>query len=154
VYAPGQFELSYPGQDPSAGQDYVYAYELFNNHNPHPAPSPGYVERFSVGLDDNEQVLPTNAGFIDGVGQDPNSSGVGPQTVGWVFSDPTLNYGSVSDVVIFTSPFGPEQDTATVSGSYALYDTQYLPSPVPEPIALVLLGAGAAVLMVRRRRQA
>jgi hypothetical protein len=152
VYAPGQFGQSYPGGDPSGGQHYVYAYEIFNDLDPHPAPSPGYVERFSVGLDDDEQAA--SIGFIDGAGQDPNSCGLGPQTAGWNFNDPTLNYPSVSDVLLFTSPFRPEWDTATVSGSMALHDTQSMPSPVPEPATLLLAGLGgaAAILSGRRRR--
>src|SRR4051812_44653540 len=30
VYAPGQFNLTFPGQDPSAGSQFVYAYQLSN----------------------------------------------------------------------------------------------------------------------------
>src|SRR2546426_12007332 len=30
VYAPGQFNLSFPGGDPSAGARYVYAYRVHN----------------------------------------------------------------------------------------------------------------------------
>lgn len=151
VYAPGQFQKSYAGLDPSGGQHYVYAYEIFNDLDPPESPSPGYVERFSVGLDSDEQA--TNIGFIDGAGQNPNSSGLGPQTAGWNFNDPTLGYVSVGDVLLFTSPFVPETDTATVSGSMALFDTQYLPSPLPEPTALLLIAAGAVLVLARRRRR-
>ncbi|KPK84766.1 MAG: hypothetical protein AMJ81_04845 [Phycisphaerae bacterium SM23_33] len=151
VYAPGQFERSYPGLDPSGGAHYVYAYEIFNDLDPHPSPSPGYVERFSVGLDTDEQAA--NIGFIDGAGQNPNTWGLGPQTAGWNFNDPTLSHPSVSDVLLFTSRFGPELDTATVSGSYALAATEYLPSPLPEPAALSLLAAGAVLVAARRRRR-
>ena len=155
VYAPGQFALSFPGEDPSGGSEYVYAYEVANDIAPHPVDppfDPGYVTRFSVGLNDEDEQA-ANIGFVDGAGQNPNASFLVPRTAGWDFTSPTLNYVSTSDVLLFTSPFPPELDTATVSGG-AHIKTENLPSPTPEPATFALLAVGAAVALARRRRGA
>lgn len=166
VYAPGQFGLSYSGQDPSNDSQYVYAYEIFNNDPNHPRQDlPDYVRRLSVGLDGDEQ--PANATWVDltpdlPLHQDPSnasfvSSGGIITSVGWNYaSDNRLIYdypntgGRASDVLFFTSPFGPEWDSATVSGN--LFDSDTLPSPLPEPATLALLGLGAAVMLRRWKR--
>ena len=90
---------------------------------------------------------------IDGAGQNPNDYAILLRTAGWDFNSPTLNYGSTSDVLLFTSPFPPEEDTATVSGG-AHIKTENLPSPTPEPATFALLAVGAAVALARRRRRA
>ncbi len=43
----------------------------------------------------------------------------------------------------------PEWDNATATG--ALFDTQLMPSPIPEPTMMVLLGLGAAALLRTRK---
>jgi hypothetical protein len=158
VYAPGQFNLTFPGGDPSNGAQYVYAYQIFNEVNPHPYPAgPGYVSRFSVGLSGRDEQA-ANIGWIPNpnppAGLLPNNFGFGPTTAGWDYAAPQLTYLSRSVVLLYTSPFSPELDSSSVTGSYAMGATVLLPSPTPEPMTLALVVAGMSVLLLRRRRPA
>ena len=47
VYAPGQFDLSFPGEDPSHGTQYVYRYQLYDSSSPTSTDS---IRKLSVGL--------------------------------------------------------------------------------------------------------
>jgi len=158
VYAPGQFELSF-GFDPAERGDYVYAYQIFNDLSSHPYDPPedrDYVSGFSVGLtnipdplDEPDNEIPIT--YIDGPGQAPLLSYFAPGTATWKFI-PTMIHGLFSDILYYTSPYGPGEDNATVTGYEA--DTQQLPSPIPEPVTAMLLGAGLAAMVVFRRRKA
>ena len=164
VYAPGQFELSFPGQDPTGGTEYVYAYQIFNDLDPHPVTMPGfnpdYVGRFSVGLDADEGA--GNGGYVAGTGAAPSdvdTIGAASTQAGWDFTDAQMHYPSVSAVLFFTSPNLPELDTATASGAYPTnpqtLPSEMLPSPsnIPEPATLALLGTGITLEAGRRRRR-
>jgi hypothetical protein len=153
VYAPGQFNLSFPGSDPSSGAQFVYAYRVHNTGNSTLGTelNPDY---FSVGFDPGD--LPQNIGFVDlNVGQDPNPAqfiivGGGPDytSATWKFQ-PALAKQSYSEVLIYTSRNGPELENASVQGGLAV--THLLPSPVPEPgLAFAACGMAAALLMRRR----
>ena len=155
VYAPGDFELSFPGEDPSAGLEYVYAYQIFNDLDPYPTDPPpwngdkGHINAFSVGINDGDEQA-DNDGFVADVNVDPSSHEVRPSSVFWGFAGASqLDYGEVSDVLIFTSPFAPEWDNATASGVFP--DTEQLPSPTPEPATLGLLVLAVVALATRRR---
>jgi hypothetical protein len=168
VYAPGTFSTSAAlgnPTDPSDGTQFVYAYQVFANPNGNRP-----VEFFSVGFLDavdgvDELEQPQNIGFLTGFAVpdvaaqaefNPDSD---PETVkraaNWEF--PT-NGGLApeipanSDVLIYTSPFGPEWDVASVQGG-GLSASESLPSPIgiPEPatLALALLGAAALVFYQR-----
>jgi hypothetical protein len=162
VYGPGQFGLSFPGMDPSDGESYIYAYQLFNNIDPHPAYQttydPDYVERFSVGLDSNEAAQ--GCWFLSGTGIAPSDSDTlfaGSTQVGWDFTEGQMAYSTdpdaVSAVLYFSSPAGPELDKTTVSG-WQVASGWFLPSPslVPEPATMAVMLVGAASLLRRRRR--
>ena len=56
----------------------------------------------------------------------------------------SVSPASVSAVLLFTSPYGPELDTATVAGAWPA--GAQLPSPIPEPGTLAVILAGAAFL--------
>ncbi len=153
VYAPGQFALSFPGWiDPNNSAystHYVYAYQIFNVST---APYYGSVTRFSIGVGTYDQ--PDNNSFIDDPSYvNPSAMQLGVNTVGWDFNSPELTYGNVGDILYFSSPFGPATDTATVQGTYGLTDTDWLPSPAPEPATIALLAAGMALLARRRTRR-
>jgi hypothetical protein len=153
VYRPGKFDLSFPDQDPSEGAEYVYAYQFFCDPT-----STDKVVTLTVGLDGDE--TPSDIMWIE---EDPdNPSGVEPDmywfggTVNptsalWSF-DAGVSSSEKSKILIFTSPFGPQKDLATLSGESSAktwLESDGLPSPVPEPLTLLSLAiAGGLFILV------
>ena len=156
VYAPTQFNLSFPGADPSAGTEFIYAYQVFNNLTPHPGwpawqGSEDYVTKFSVGMTGLDE-QPSNAGFVAGTGQAPSSSNLPSGSAGWTYraSSNKLLYGATSAVLYYASPFGPEWDDGTVQGYNSITLPLSMPSPTPEPTSLCLLALGAIISRIAR----
>jgi len=158
VYAPGpDFETSFgTGTDPSHGAQYVYAYQILNNVNPNPDPVKDYVTSFSVGLSDKDEE-PANIGSVAVTGgTNPAlkyfspAPPLVPSTATWKFI-PSMKYPAFSNILIYTSPYGPELDNATVLGYSA--DTHSVPSPMPEPATLALMAGGLAAAWTLRRRR-
>jgi hypothetical protein len=149
VYAPGQFSLSFPTVDTIPANNYVYAYQIFNNATP---ASNDSITGFTVGLDGNEVAM--NNGFI-GSGIQPSSnylSGSPPTSSAWLFSSPNrITVGTNSSILYFTSPFAPEFASSSMTaagGPYAWTGT--MPSPVPEPSALLGLAVFGGLFTVVR----
>jgi len=164
VYAPAEqgqtsnFDLTFgAGADPSEGSHYVYAYQIFNDLVPHPFPlMKDMASRFTILLSGQDEE-PANIGSIDGLGVNVTSSAFEPtpgppNTAGWDFN-PKVVYGEVSDVMFFTSPGGPEEDTGNVMGSGIFASVLDMPSPstAPEPVTLTLFALSAAYVCRRRR---
>ena len=158
VYAPGpDFETSFgAGKDPSNGAQYVYAYQILNNVNPNPDPVKDYVTSFSVGLSDGDE-QPASIGSVAVTGgTNPAlmyfspAPPLVPSTATWKFIS-SMKYPGFSNILIYTSPYGPELDNATVLGYSA--DTHSVPSPTPEPATLALMAAGLAAARSFRRRR-
>ena len=160
VYAPGDFNTSFPGQDPSAGTDYVYAYQVFNTGSISPPPGTfvGSIGLFTVGFSGLDE-LPANPGSF-GAGQAPNSEtfseAVPPfSSARYSYVDPGpanfLAPGANSNFLIYTSPFPPEFDSGSLQDNFALVDVQLLPSPIPEPGTILLFAIGALSIMIRAR---
>lgn len=152
VYAPGNFAASFTpqtGAEPAVS-DYVYAYQIVSVADG--TTGSGHVERLSVGLNDgNEQ--PNVIGYLptDPAEVAPSDASFAPNTAGWNFLNPNVHTGDASMVLYFSSPFGPEWDTATASGTFSTFDTKLMPSPTPEPATVLLLSIGAGALLRRRR---
>jgi hypothetical protein len=151
VFAPGGFGLSYGGAaDPSGGTEYVYAYQI---HNTAPgAVGDRSISTMTVGLDGDES--PAGVGFVLAGGLAPSASSFVPAgppftSARWSYTGALLAPGMTSEILLFTSPNGPEMDDASLIGG--INDTQLLPSPVPEPASVVLLVLGAAALLIVRR---
>jgi len=153
VYAPGKYGLS--GTDQSLGTQFVYAYQVFNDllgNEP--------VSSFSVGLDPTANVanIGSDAGSGTLGGTAPTASaftGSPPTSAVWYFFmntiDPPLA-NEYSTVLLFTSPYGPQWAPATVMDG-GLGNTHDLPSPIPEPATMALVGLGLAGLVARHRRR-
>jgi len=163
VYAPGQFSLSNAlgdPLDPSSGTQYVYAYEIFNDVGGNTfsrnlsiailGDIPGIVQNLSDDATTPEGGVVPN--LIQFVPENPPFT-----NVKWTFNDPVIAVGQHSDILLFTSPFGPHFLTAGMQGGSATVATAPLPSPTPEPTTILLgcLGAGAllASRLVRRQRR-
>ncbi len=145
VFAPGAFGTAFPGEDPSGGAHYVYAYQIENLDTD--------IVTMTVGLDGDE-ILGT-VGFVGGVGLvDPAAAlfvGAGPSSVAWDFDPAQLTSGLSSAVLYFTSADAPGLDSATVLATFA--DSHDLPSPLPEPTALSLLALGAGFICYGQRHR-
>lgn len=138
VFAPGD----YPFFDPSAGTEYVYAYEILNNDTP--------VTKLTVGLDGDEPLGVIGADISGAVPTASAFIGAGPTSAAWDFTAPdTLPMSEYSQVLFFTSAAAPEFDTATVAADWSA--TRELPSPTPEPATLGLMVLGLAGIAARRR---
>ena len=170
VYAPGQFgnsvAMGAPGHtpfDPSGGTDYVYAYEILNTGGN------SKVLTLSVGLDYLNGAVPTSATSI---GHDPNTPELGTAPTGtsaaifnpavgtkqngrWSWSSiGGLVAGGHSDILIFSSPFGPQMYQSTVAGigvSTPNTPGNVLPSPTPEPTTAALAAIGGVCLLAAAR---
>ena len=160
VYKPGYFNLSFPGDDPSAGARYVYAYQFFNNVN-----STEYIKLFSVGLDGDEQVA-NQAQLTDPdapAGEPATFAkfGSAPTSAAWAYSglhgSKNVLPGQKSEILIFTSPFGPQWASTelTASDAVSAENPNGVPSPTPEPSAAILLATAVGLFgllgFVRRR---
>jgi len=139
----------FPGYtDPSEGREWIYAYQIDENNG-----SSAGIFSFRVGLDGDEPVSGPYA--IPGTGDEPPTSMAFPGTSAkWNFSA-NLTTGETSEILLFSSPYGPERDSGDANASIASGESDQFPSPVPEPGTIVLLGLAMAVLIswfaVRRR---
>lgn len=148
VFAPGSFNAAFPGQDPSAGADYVYAYQIANLDN--------NISKLTVGLDGDETLgtvgFVSDAGLIDPVAS--SFTGSGPTSAAWDFDQASLPSGSSSAILIFTSAQAPELHSSTLLATNSVPNSHDLPSPLPEPATLGLMAMGLGIVGFGRRRRA
>ncbi|MBN2293948.1 MAG: hypothetical protein JXM70_16090 [Pirellulales bacterium] len=163
VYAPlslgNSFENTFGEVAEIGDDDWVYAYQIFSNASP----DANEISAFTVGLNGGDE-LPIYIGSIVDTSI-PNTTPPSdnyfvqtppdpPVSAKWNFVDTENNDagipndGGVSDILFFTSPFGPETDYASLMHTRGCTST--LPSPVPEPATLHMLIIIALSLMFRR----
>jgi hypothetical protein len=165
VFVPGDFTgaLGLPAaEDPSGGSQYVYVYEIFNTGSA--------ILSFSIGLHLDVITAATNWGdapsgggvapYAPQSGFFPGAAPIDEKTnVKWTFL-PNIGLGAHSNFLLFTSPYAPGLDTASLVATVGDTNpslTDYLPSPVvPEPSTFVLAALAAGALLAagyRRRRK-
>ncbi|MBN1787681.1 MAG: hypothetical protein JW806_04735 [Sedimentisphaerales bacterium] len=145
VYAPG----TYPGQDLTGGNQYIYAYQVFNSSISNVA-----VDFFSVGLSDSTDAdliyVDDTYGHSPGSGIEPLFVNIFSQSAGFIFAGEPLNSRKWSDVLIFSSSGPPVMGIGTVSGG-GLSDMGALPTVVPEPATITIISSGLLMLISRKR---
>jgi len=149
VYAPGVFPEA---GDPSPGNEYVYAYQILNLEA-----STVPVTAFSVGHEPGAVI--NNDGYIQDIGSgevEPDIYGVGSSSIQWIWAllggeeiDPTER----SSILLYTSPDGPQWDTATMLNGGVPTPVGKLPSPTPEPATIALMATGLALVGIGRARR-
>jgi hypothetical protein len=155
VYVPGAFgtsaALGFPAAfDPSGGTQFVYAYEIFNN-----LVSTAIVKALSVGLEigaiPNGSMNIGHAPVIPGLTPDFSQfiPGTDPeQSAKWTWATTTFPANNNSDILLFTSPLGPEFFSSSMTGGNATLASALLPSPVPEPATFVLAATALGSLLL------
>jgi hypothetical protein len=158
VYAPGSFDLSFPGDDLGDNGSYVYAYQLFNSGTSNVS-----IATFSVGLNPaaevaNQEQLADPISPAGDPSQPPGFTSSDPTSAVWYFNglngSVTVNPGDKSEILIFTSPYAPTWASTAMMASHSLSaqtpssgtpgQGNGIPSPIPEPSTMLLL-VGAAL---------
>lgn len=154
VYEPGMFAESYSGVVVDETY-YVYAYQIVAVMDG--SYGSGYISHFSLGIGDDTSKDAGVITYVSGTGDiAPNVSAFAPldrpyNTARWEY-DPAVYSGAMGEVMYFSSPHGPQWDDASTIGSYGFAASSMMPSPIPEPVTLVLLGVGGTLLVKTRRR--
>ena len=152
VYAPGAFDLSFgAGADPSAGSQYVYAYQFYNTGT---VAAGGFAfSGVSVNLllgnqAANIEALPLTYGNYGQLPVSASFAGLPPTSARWSYTTANLPLGAQSQILLFTSPHGPTRSTAQATGGLGVTtdENHLVPTPVPEPLGSVLVVSAAVVL--------
>ncbi len=148
VYAAG----TYPGNDLTSGNEYIYAYQIFNDLKADIA-----VDFFSVGIISPATVSiiysDDTYGYSPGSAIEPSMSNVFAQSAGFVFAGQNLNPRQWSSVLIFSSVHSPTIGFGAVSGG-GLCGMESLPTPaiLPEPATVVFIAPAIFILRSRNKK--
>ena len=147
----------YPGNDPSNGTEYVYAYQIFNDIDT----QSHSVSSFTVGLPAERECRPAVIGF-DRDYMDTEDEGVAPtlfaitdDSAAWTFLYDTISApDEYSKVLFFASPCPPGDGTASVQDG-GLSDFGPIPVPmiIPEPITILSLGLVQLLIRVVKQKE-
>jgi len=149
---------AYPGDVQLNGQ-YVYAYQIINSEG-----SDVGIDSFTVGIGDGASVVDIafDATLSGGDVQSsfayfsPDQSTA--QSAAWLFLPSTIGSGVVQSgqqtfALVFSSDNVPTNGFAIMEGGSTVGIVQNLPTPIPEPTTIILLGGSWAMLAAIRRRR-
>jgi hypothetical protein len=142
VFAPGDYSGT---ADPSGGEEYVYAYQAFNES------SAQAMSALTIGLLENSGasafVTDLDLGRPDGIA--PTLTSLLETSIIARFLAPQIPAGGHSTVLLYTSVHPPTLTSASVAGGgYSAQMT--LPSPIPEPTTGCAVALGGLLLLSRR----
>lgn len=151
------YESESYGDNPLTGGAYVYAYQIFNSGD-----SDVSIDSFSVGI--------LTEAIVSDIGWDTAQAGdvapsfayfspdaQTPQSAMYLFLPQpqfagVIGIGESSRILLFSSDRLPEEGFGIIEGGSIGGTVEGLPTPVPEPTTIFLLGAGGAVVTLLRRR--
>jgi hypothetical protein len=148
---------NYQGNAQLAGT-YVYAYQIFSSG------SNVSIDSFSVAIfenadvlsityDDPEQTGGVNPSFAYFSPDQPTAQSAAYVFLPWSPFPGVIPNGGKSTVLLFSSNNVPNRGFGIIEGGSAAGVVNNLPTPVPEPATIVLLGiSSAAVCTMRKRR--
>lgn len=142
--------------NPLSGGSYVYAYQIFNSID-----SDVSIDSFSIAILDEAVV--TDIGWVtaDGGGEVEPSFAYfspdeqSPQSAIYLFMPQlagVVGAGQNSTILLFSSDSLPQPGFGIVEGGSIGESVQGLPTPVPEPTTIFLIGAAAALMALTRKR--
>lgn len=154
VFLPSQFPgnfIPFSGFPALAPNDYVYAYQVYNNGPGHGASNAAFSQ---LGIN-------SAGGTIDSLGKDPtfdpNASAINtnfgflsPTGASYLFLVPAIAVNQFSVVLLLASPQPPTLSAAAIF-DHGLSASGQVPMPVPEPGTLALLAIGAVLARKLRR---
>ncbi len=144
VFEPGQFSDS--GYTVPAGQQFVYAYQVFSTDT-------DWISSFAMAVQ-NAANTPGTTADMSGVSATGAIINAGNE-VRWTFADQGINLGQNSVGLLFSSPNAPELLFGTIVDGGGFAYAYPLPAPsafIPEPATMSLLVLGGMAMLRRRRR--
>jgi hypothetical protein len=128
---------------------YLYTYQIMNTSNTH-------LSYFMLEILDTTEVESVNYDLdeLDWVAPDIWAVNASGQSINALFNTNVLDIGEVSALLWYLSDYEPIWGAGTLVGTPVsqVFATADLPTPIPEPATLLLLGTGGLVAVIRKRR--